>query len=84
MTAVDALGVSALAADYPWATCATIVDVGGGRGSLLASILNAAPNTQGVLLDQPHVIDRSITLWNNKYKHLDRRVSYVRSVCARA
>ncbi|WP_437957073.1 methyltransferase [Sorangium sp. So ce119] len=35
---------------------ATIVDVGGGQGTLLASILRSAPGSRGVLFDQPHVI----------------------------
>ena len=33
----------------------TVVDVGGGRGALLASILHARPTLSGVLLDQPIV-----------------------------
>jgi hypothetical protein len=36
---------------------ARIADVGGGRGSLLAALLDeAGPGTQGVLFDQPHVV----------------------------
>jgi DNA-binding HxlR family transcriptional regulator len=34
----------------------TIVDVGGGRGSLLAGILKAYPAAQGILFDQPAVV----------------------------
>ena len=34
-----------------------IVDVGGGRGTLMASILRAYPNARGVVLDLPHVIE---------------------------
>ena len=34
----------------------TVVDVGGGRGSLLASILRAHPDVRGILFDQAHVI----------------------------
>jgi len=34
----------------------TVVDVGGGRGALLAAILSAHPGTRGVLFDQPHVV----------------------------
>jgi hypothetical protein len=32
------------------------VDVGGGRGALLAAILARWPSIQGVLFDQPHVV----------------------------
>ena len=35
-----------------------IVDVGGGRGTLMASILRAYANPRGVVLDLPHVIEQ--------------------------
>ncbi len=35
---------------------ACVVDVGGGRGALLAAILAKHPSTRGVLFDQPHVV----------------------------
>ncbi|SFP96129.1 Dimerisation domain-containing protein [Mesorhizobium sp. NFR06] len=34
----------------------TIMDVGGGSGSLLAQILAAYPGARGILFDQPHVV----------------------------
>lgn len=34
----------------------TIVDVGGGGGHLLASILSAAPDARGILFDRPHML----------------------------
>ncbi|PYL59976.1 MAG: hypothetical protein DMF31_05525, partial [Verrucomicrobia bacterium] len=37
----------------------TLVDVGGGHGSLLATILKANPKLKGVLFDQPSVIARA-------------------------
>src|SRR4029453_14197302 len=33
----------------------TIADIGGGRGHLLAAVLQGAPRAHGVLFDQPHV-----------------------------
>ncbi len=36
-----------------------IVDVGGGRGTLLRALLDEAPAARGVLLDLPHVIERA-------------------------
>ncbi len=47
---------AALVAAYDFAPFATIVDVGGGRGALLAAILRATPGARGVLVDQPHVV----------------------------
>ena len=34
-----------------------VVDVGGGRGRLLATILERYPRLRGILFDQPHVIE---------------------------
>ncbi len=41
---------------YDWSAVDTIVDVGGGVGSLLASILNKRDGMRGVLVDQPLVL----------------------------
>ncbi len=45
--------------DFSWAK--TIVDVGGGDGTLIASILNAYPQTRGILLDTPQVAESART-----------------------
>ncbi len=41
---------------YDFTRFSTIVDVGGGRGGLLAAILSANPHLQGVLFDMPTVV----------------------------
>jgi hypothetical protein len=41
---------------YDFSTFGTVVDVGGGRGSLLAGILASYPSVRGILFDQPHVV----------------------------
>jgi hypothetical protein len=41
---------------YDFARFATVVDVGGGRGALLAMLLAAHPRMRGVLFDLPHVV----------------------------
>jgi len=33
-----------------------VVDVGGGRGALVAAMLNRWPDLRGVVFDQPHVV----------------------------
>jgi hypothetical protein len=43
--------------DFSWAK--TIIDIGGGQGSLLATILARNPNSKGVLFEMPHVIELS-------------------------
>jgi O-methyltransferase len=39
--------------------CAGLVDVGGGAGVLLAAILDAAPQLDGVLLDRPAAVEHA-------------------------
>ena len=42
-----------------WDSVQTVVDVGGGTGSLLAGILRARPAVRGVLVDLPSAVARS-------------------------
>jgi hypothetical protein len=42
-----------------WESVRTVVDVGGGTGSLLAEVLRARPKVQGTLVDLPRVVARS-------------------------
>lgn len=51
----------AVVAAYEFADSRTVVDVGGGQGTLMASILQVQPNARGVLFDLPHVIATSRT-----------------------
>jgi hypothetical protein len=46
----------AVAAAYDFSGFGTIADIGGGRGHLLALVLQRAPHARGVLFDLPHVI----------------------------
>ncbi len=46
----------AILAAYDFGRFGTVVDVGGGTGTLLSSILEAHPATRGILLDQEHVV----------------------------
>ena len=45
----------AVAAAYDFAGVQTLVDVGGGIGTLLATVVQAHPGMRGVLLEMPHV-----------------------------
>jgi hypothetical protein len=49
----------AVAAIYDFADQRTVVDVGGGNGALMMGILSAHGHLQGVVFDQPHVIERA-------------------------
>ena len=51
------VAVVAVAA-YDFARFGTIVDVGGGNGTLLAGILGVTPGPRGIVFDLPHVVER--------------------------
>jgi hypothetical protein len=55
MAARTAEPVDAIVAGYDWRTLATIVDIGGADGALLAGILATAPRSRGIIFDQPRV-----------------------------
>lgn len=48
--------VAGVVAAYDFSGFDTVGDIGGGHGHLLRSVLDAAPNANGVLFDLPHVI----------------------------
>ncbi len=56
MTSVSELTDGSVVAGYDFSTYSTIVDVGGGHGPLLATILAGAPASRGVLYDLPRVV----------------------------
>ena len=41
---------------YDFSACHSVVDVGGGQGRSLASLLQAYPALHGILLDLPHIV----------------------------
>ncbi len=54
MTVLDS---AAVVAAYNFTGISTIVDVGGGHGALMARILKAYPQINGILFDQPSVLE---------------------------
>ena len=56
MASISELTDASVAAGYDFSVYPTIVDVGGGHGPLLATILAATPSSQGVLYDIPTVV----------------------------
>ena len=59
MTSLSRTENPAIAAAYRFSGLRTLVDVGGGHGSLLATILKANPKLKGVLFDRGAVIARA-------------------------
>jgi hypothetical protein len=59
MTSVSELSIAPVIAGYDFGRFgpdATVVDVGGGQGRLLAAIMTATPRARGVLFDLPQVV----------------------------
>ncbi len=57
MTGFSSATAPAVAEAYDFSRFGTVVDVGGGHGTLLAAILKAHPDVRGVVYDAPHVAD---------------------------
>jgi cyclopropane fatty-acyl-phospholipid synthase-like methyltransferase len=55
------LTAAAIAASYDFSPFRTLVDIGGGNGSLLIGILNANPNLHGIVFDLPQAADKART-----------------------
>ncbi|MEV5567840.1 methyltransferase [Streptomyces sp. NPDC052196] len=51
--------LAAIVQAYDFAGAGRIVDVGGGDGTLLVTVLGNNPGTTGVLFDLPHVVERN-------------------------
>jgi hypothetical protein len=57
MTSLSGHELAAILAAYDFAGMATIVDVGGGHGVLLAELLKTWPHVRGILFDLPAVVE---------------------------
>lgn len=57
MSGMTAQANAAILPAYDFAGITTLVDVGGGHGGLIASILQRHPQMRGILFDSPQVID---------------------------
>jgi hypothetical protein len=57
MTSFSLISAPAVTAAYDFSSIKKIVDVAGGHGLLISSILKANPHLQGVLFDMPTVIE---------------------------
>jgi len=62
MTSISLDGARAVVAAYDFRDVRQLVDVGGGHGFLLASILKANPHLKGVVFDLPHAAEGARSL----------------------
>lgn len=75
MTELARLDNHAIVSNWPSLDTGTVVDVGGGAGSLLVLLLQTFPNLQGVLVDQAHVVQAAAQAV--RVAGLDKRCSIV-------
>jgi hypothetical protein len=59
MKAMTGAANAAILDEYDFGRFSTVVDVGGGNGTLLAAVLARHPEARGILFDQPHVVDKA-------------------------
>ena len=57
MSSFSSVVAAAVVAAYDFSSSATVVDIGGGDGTLLTAILKGNPQLRGVLADLPHVAE---------------------------
>jgi O-methyltransferase domain/Dimerisation domain len=59
MTANSRIAERALLDAYDFSRFGVVADIGGGRGALIAAILEANPAVRGILFDQAHVVEKA-------------------------
>jgi 2-polyprenyl-3-methyl-5-hydroxy-6-metoxy-1,4-benzoquinol methylase len=59
MTSFSSIENAAVSTEYDFSSIGSVVDVAGGQGSLLLSILQAHSDMKGILFDMPDVIERA-------------------------
>jgi AraC-like DNA-binding protein len=57
MTSLTSSQVSSISSMYDFSRFNTIIDIGGGQGMLLSTIMKDNPKLQGILFDLPHAIE---------------------------
>lgn len=60
MAGMSGAVVETITETYDFTPYKTIVDVGGGNGALMFSVLNASPESTGIILDEPYVIEQTV------------------------
>ncbi len=59
MTDIHGGETEPMVSQYDFSVFKTVVDIGGGNGSVMAAVLNKNPGVNGILFDLPEVINRS-------------------------
>ncbi len=61
MTGIHGRETDVILESYDFSGIGTLLDIGGGNGSNITSILNKYPDMKGTLFDLPHVVERAQT-----------------------
>ena len=69
MVQFSKLNAPSILDDFDWSrfSHATVIDVGGGTGGLLAALLKRHPNMKGILFDRQSAITDAEELWKTQY-----------------
>lgn len=59
MTGIHGAETAAMIDAYDFAQFGTVVDIGGGNGTVIRTVLEKNPKVQGILYDMPHVVERA-------------------------
>jgi hypothetical protein len=71
MTSITSLHASSISFMYDFSKFNTIMDIGGGQGMLLSTILKNNPKLQGILFDLPNAIESAKKLYINAKDNSD-------------
>jgi O-methyltransferase domain len=66
MASLTSSHASMISSTYDFSQFNTIIDIGGGQGTFLSTILKNNPNLHGVLFDLPHAIETAKKLYTKK------------------
>jgi DNA-binding PadR family transcriptional regulator len=66
MAALTSSHVSSIFSMYDFSQFNTVIDIGGGQGSFLSTLLKNNPNLSGILFDLPHAIESAKNLYISK------------------
>jgi len=66
MAALTSSHVSSISSMYDFSQFNTVIDIGGGQGSFLSTLLKNNPNLSGILFDLPHAIESAKNLYISK------------------
>ena len=59
MTGVHGAETAAMVEAFDFSRFGTVIDIGGGNGTVITAILQRYPSVRGVLYDLPHVVERA-------------------------